>query len=897
MNQKRRCSTGDTAEMPGQTPMLKQYLKIKEQYSDCILFYRMGDFYEMFFDDAVTASRILDITLTSRDKKKENPVPMCGIPFHAAEGYITKLVREGKRVAICEQIEDPKQAKGLVQREVVRVVTPGLITIDGGLESKENNFLASVARAASGKSLAVASIDISTGEFRVTTARDQDTLLGELFRINPRELLLPEYLSDSSLITRINQAVSGIYISQRPDAWFDQARGEEVLREHFGVLTLDGFGLTGMPEAVCAAGALMVYARETRQGSVDHVGTITPYSLEKYLKLDESTVRNLELVASSIDGSNKGSLLSVLDRTVTAMGGRMLKKMLLYPLTSLEKIEARLSCVQDMLNSRQECAEIRHLLKDIYDMERLLGKVAMHRANARDLLALKASLAAIPGIRNIVSRILSTPDTGSSYLKKLLSQLDPLEDVCSLIEAAMREDSSAHMREGHFIKKGYNPELDELLDIQENGRAYIARIETVERERTGISSLKMGYNRVFGYYIEVPRRRSTEVPDDYIRKQTLVSAERYITPEIKEIEAKILNAEERRVELEMEIFRALLKTIASEGHRIKATASCLSELDVFAALAHVAETSNFTRPSVNTGDTISIKAGRHPVVEKNLQEGTFVPNDVELNHSDSQLLLITGPNMAGKSTILRQVALIVLMAQMGSFVPADSAEIGITDQIFTRVGATDYLARGQSTFMVEMSETANILNNATSRSLVILDEIGRGTSTYDGLSIAWAVSEHLLFKDGNGVKTMFATHYHELTALGKRHKKVRNMHVEVKEYDNRIYFLHTLKDGATSKSYGIQVAALAGVPSEVIDNAGKLLQEIERKNRLAPSSVPSAAVKEGECKLVVQKTLPLAVDNCDTIRQKLLDISINNITPLEALNILDKLCKEARKEH
>ncbi len=880
-----------------QTPMLKQYLEIKEQYPDCILFYRMGDFYEMFFEDAITASRILEITLTSRDKKSDSPVPMCGIPHHAAANYITKLVKKGKRVAICEQVENPRTAKGIVKREVVRVITPGLITLDDGLKSRENNFLVSVAKAVKGKKMAIAALDISTGEFKATVLKDSDMLLGELFRLQPRELLLPEYLSNSNLVTRIEQALPGIYISWRQDRWFSLSRAEEILKEHFEILTLDGFGMTAMPEAVSAAGALIAYCRETQKGRVDHIDRILPYNLERYLKLDEATVRNLELIANSLDGSVKGSLFSILDKTVTAMGGRLLKKWLLYPLLNIDDIEARLSCVEELKAKDRICAQLRSLLEDVYDMERLLGKIALGSANARDLLAMKNSLSAIPGIRGLLSKLLSARGAQNTHMQSLLGDTDPLDDIHALIDTAIRDDSPAHMRDGHFIKKGYNPELDELLEIQENGKRFIAGVEAEERRATGINNLKVGYNRVFGYFLEVPKGQAKNVPGHYIRKQTLVSAERYITPELKEIEAKILTAEERRVELEQEIFKSITKKIAAEASRIHSTASALSEIDVFCALAEVAAANNYVRPRVNVSDSIRIEEGRHPVVERNLTQGPFVPNDIELNHRDSQLILITGPNMAGKSTILRQTALIVLMAQMGSFVPATQAQVGIADQIFTRVGATDYLSRGQSTFMVEMSETANILNNATSRSLVILDEIGRGTSTYDGLSIAWAVAEHLLFKEGKGVKTLFATHYHELTALAEKHKKVKNMHVAVKEHKERIYFLHTLRDGATSKSYGIQVAALAGVPAEVIENALKVLREIESKNRLRTNIVPSAAIEPAEYKVVIQKTLPLSVDNSSTIREKLLGININKITPIEALNILDELCKEARKEH
>ena len=878
------------------TPMLKQYLEIKKRYPQCILFYRMGDFYEMFFDDAVTASKILQITLTSRDRNKDNAVPMCGVPFHAAEGYISKLVKAGKRVAICEQVEDPKKAKGIVKRDVIRVVTPGLFTIDGGLDSKANNFISAMSMDAKGEGVAIASLDITTGEFKVTRIHDEDSALGELFRIQPRELLLPESFKNSDTVYRLKQALGEVFISWQPDVAFDVKRAEQILLDHFQVLTLEGFGLSSKDFSIGAAGALLDYCMETHNASIQHVRTIQPYRLDNYLKMDEATVRNLELVSNSLDGRVRGSLLWVLDKTCTSMGARLLKSWLLYPLVDVSQIEKRLDAVELLFSQRDDRGELRRLLKKIYDVERLIGKVVMETAGPRDLVALKDSFALLPEIRDIVSNILSS-STGNelSLLKGLLSDIDPLEDLYHLVDRAIRDDCPAVVRDGKVIKEGFHEELDELIEIQKKGRGYIAEIEAKERERTNIPNLKIGYNRVFGYYLEVSKSQLAKVPADYIRKQTLVSAERFITPELKEIEEKILNAEEKRLELEAEIFREVRAHIANHSVRVQTTSSALASLDCLCALAESAELGGYLRPHVNDDDQISIVAGRHPVVEKNLNHQAFVPNDIRLNHKDSQIVLITGPNMAGKSTVLRQTALICLMAQMGSFVPAKEARLGVVDQIFTRVGATDYLSRGQSTFMVEMKETANILNNATSKSLVILDEIGRGTSTFDGLSIAWAVAEHLLFKDKKGVKTLFATHYHELTALADRHKKVRNLHVQVKEHGDRIYFLYKLKEGATSKSYGIQVAALAGVPSQVIENALQILTQIENKNR--GKAIPVASVDTSDYKIVVQKSLPMKVKDEGVVAKRLMDIDINQITPLEALNILDELCRLVKKRN
>ncbi len=874
------------------TPMLKQYLEIKERYPGCILFYRMGDFYEMFFEDAVTASRILQITLTSRDKKKENPVPMCGIPFHAAEGYIAKLVGAGKRVAICEQVENPRKAKGIVKRKVTRVITPGLLTIDGGLSSKENNFISAVSINRASKAVSVATLDITTGEFSVTKTNKEEAALAELFRIQPRELLLSEKLKETGLFSTIRQALPEVYVNWRPKDVFELKRAGQVLKEHFGVLTLEGFGLEAGDESISAAGALLLYCIDTHLGSINHIRALSPYRLDSYLELDESTVRNLELVCSSLDGKVSGSLLHVIDKTSTPMGGRLLKRWLLYPLVDVSDINDRLDAVETLFSLVDERTQIGTLLRKIYDMERLIGKVVMETAGPRDLLALRDSMLILPGIRDVLSAILSAKPAKQNcqdLLSRLYSRVDPLEDVYHLIERAIRDESPPMLREGNVIKEGFHRELDELISIQKKGRAFIAEIEAAEREKTGIQKLKIGYNRVFGYFIEVSKSQVSKVPDDYIRKQTLASAERYITSELKEIEERILTAQERRIELELEVFKEVCTQIARHADRIQESASALAEIDCLCSLAESADLYGYNRPAMTSGDDILIVQGRHPVVEQNLDGPVFVPNDIRLDHEEGLINLITGPNMAGKSTVLRQTALICLMAQTGSFVPAQQARLPVLDRIFTRVGATDYLSRGQSTFMVEMKETANILNNATSKSLVILDEIGRGTSTYDGLSIAWAVAEHLLFKDKKGVKTLFATHYHELTALEKRHRKVRNLHVEVKEHDDRIYFLHTLREGATSKSYGIQVAALAGVPAEVIENAARILNQIENENK--GKGVPVASVTSSGYKIVVQKPLPMQSDEDGEVKKRLMELEINRLTPIEALNILDKLCR------
>ena len=887
------------------TPMLRQYLEIKEQYPDTILFYRMGDFYEMFYEDAEVASRILEITLTSRDRKSENAVPMCGVPVHAAENYLTRLVLSGKRVAVCEQVEDPKKAKGLVKREVVRVVTPGLITSEGSLGSKTNNYLVALRPPDAKGKWGVACLDISTGEFRVTEVESLDTVLAELFRLEPAEMLFPESLKDTEAANRACSILPDVFVTYRPDAVFRRSRAEDVLKNHFSALSMDGFGLSGFTTGIDAAGALLEYAHETQKSQTRHISSISPYWLGDHLIIDETTKRNLELVANAVDQSRSGSLLGILDMTVTPMGGRCLRKWILYPLRNRGEIESRLSGVERIKNRQELAKKLRKAMRNVHDLERLVARTVLGTANARDLLSLGESLARLPEIKDILKALClpeheedreqstSSPeeDAAPHRLSHLLSTLDTLEDIADLLKRAIRPDCALHLREGRLIASGYSAELDELAAIQRDGRSFIAGVEAKERERTGISSLKVGYNKVFGYYLEVPKSQAAKVPDDYIRKQTLVGAERYITPEIKEIEAKILTAQERRLALEYELFQEIRAEVAQAGSRIQASAAVIAELDCLTSLARAADLYNYVRPEISDTTIIDIKQGRHPVVERTI-DAPFVPNDTRLDPETARLILITGPNMAGKSTVLRQTALIVLMAHMGSFVPADRAATGLVDQIFTRVGATDYLARGQSTFMVEMSETANILRNATPRSLVILDEIGRGTSTYDGLSIAWAVAEHLLGHDDRpGTMTLFATHYHELTELAVKHSTVINMHVAVREWNDTIVFLHRLREGATNKSYGIQVAALAGVPESVVKNAARILEKIEKQAALAREQDVRGTINAKPTVKITQQALPIQMEDVTAARlkQKVEETDINNLTPVQALNLLAEL--------
>ncbi len=874
------------------TPMLRQYLEIKERYKDAILFYRMGDFYEMFFDDAVTASRVLGITLTSRSSKDDaNRVPMCGVPYHAVSGYLGKMIKAGYRVAICEQIEDPKQAKGIVRREVVRVVTPGVTTDEQILDEKSNCFVCSLAIQVSGRGRRTAGLgflDVSTGNFRLSevelTAEDDDRLIDEITRMEPAELLLAESAAEplAPLTGTLTTLLGGLCVTPRPDDTFEEDTARQVLTEHFRTTTLAGFGCDTMTAAIRAAGALLAYIQETQKTDLDHIRKLTPLSSRDCLVIDETSRRNLELTETIIGGKRDGSLLSVLDLTCTPMGARLLRQWLLFPLQDRERIRARLGSVQDLLADPGLRRELREQLAAIYDLERLCSRLALGHGNARDMTSLKLSLARLPEIRTMLLAM------EPGLLRSLAEDLDELEDLHELIDRAIREDAPVTLREGNLIREGYNGELDELLHLLRDGRQLILELEQRERERTGMAKLKVGYNKVFGYYLEVSRAQAGEIPEDYIRKQTLVNAERFITPELKELENRISTASDRRLELEYRLFSEIRDQIAARSRRLLGSAARIARIDVLACLAEAAARYHYTRPEISEDDGITITEGRHPVIERSLDAGRFVPNDIHLDQRQQELLIITGPNMAGKSTVLRQTALIVLMAHIGSFVPAEAAEICIVDRIFTRVGAMDDLRRGQSTFMVEMNETANILNNATHRSLVILDEIGRGTSTYDGMAIARAVAEELADRDGRGIKTLFATHYHELTDLASRHPRIRNYSIAVREWNDSIIFLHKLVAGATNRSYGIQVAGLAGVPPHVVARAHEILQEIEQGGMRSRDRSPAAG-RSRKSALAGQRQpcqLPLFQPPAEPLRRLLQEVDPDNTTPRQALELL-----------
>lgn len=863
------------------TPMMRQYLEIKADYPDAILFFRLGDFYEMFLDDAVKASAILEIALTSRNRSQEgSDIPLCGVPYHSAGPYIAKLIGAGEKVAICEQVEDPKTAKGIVRREVVRVVTPGLVLEGDTLTPKENNYLVSVFRA-KGDVWGLSCVDITTGDFRVTECGDRESLLAELVCVNPRELLFPESLRGNHALKPIASIIDGKTVTYLDEWVYDLDYGKRLFSSQFGVASPNEMGCGGLDCGLPAASAILHYLNLTQKGNVAHIRAITPYKILDHLVLDESTRKNLELTATLAENRKKGSLLGLMDRTVTAMGGRKLRQWINYPLVNIQKIEERHESVQELLENVECRRDIMSHLAGVQDLERLNGKISLAGAGARDLVSLKESLLKVPLILEKMTSL------QSDLLSGLCREMDPLGDVADLIEESIVPDPPFMLRDGGIIAEGFNEELDELRSISREGKGYIARLEAQEKARTGISSLKIRYNKVFGYYIEVTKANLQNIPEDYIRKQTLANAERFITPELKEYEEKVLGAEERISGLEYSLFQEIRERVASQGERITRTADNMATLDVLAALADLAHDRNYCRPKMDESGVIDISEGRHPVVENSSLSERFVPNDVLLDNTENQLLMITGPNMAGKSTFMRQVALITLMAQMGSFVPASEARIGIVDRIFTRVGASDNLARGKSTFMVEMTETANILRNATQKSLVILDEIGRGTSTFDGVSIAWAVAEYLHDTESSAAKTLFATHYHELTELAVTRKRIKNYNIAVREWNEQIIFLRKIVEGGASHSYGIQVARLAGLPVDVIERAREILRNLE-KGEYAEEGVPRISRNERK-PAPKSPQLALFSEIDDPIRDRLAAISISSITPLEALNLLDQL--------
>jgi DNA mismatch repair protein MutS len=853
--------------------MLRQYHEIKKQHPGTLLFFRLGDFYELFFDDALIGSREMEITLTARHKERGNPVPMCGVPYHAAQGYIAKLVKKGYRVAICEQTEDPKSGAKLIRREVIRVITPGTALENQLLETKQNCYLASLCGSGAGMGLSV--LDVSTGEFLATQFQGESAwqrLQEQLEVFAPREIIFPNALSPLlNCKMKETNGTDGINRNDRTD-WTDGERGnaaplsdaglrpaqlsdsefsvpsestltplddwvfgfdhaESLLRSQFGVTSLDGFGLTGHEYAVCAAGAAIHYVNETQKASASHLSEISYFETNDYLVLDAPTVNNLELVVSQ-DGNASHSLLGVLDETMTGMGARLLRQWVLRPSVRIGEIETRLDSVDELKASAIKRDRLRQKLEPMADLERLAGKITLGRATARDLTALRQSIEVIPSLRRHLA------DSRASLLQTLAENLDELEDIRSLISGAIADDPPATAGEPGMIRDGFNAELDELRSLARSGKSYITAIEARERGRTGVSSLKVKFNNVFGYFIEISNANRDRVPADYERKQTLVNSERYTTPELKEYETKVLGAEERILELEVQIFTELRKQIAQEVRRIQGVARAVALLDAVASLAEVAAKRNYVRPKLHEGDEIEIRAGRHPVIET-LGE-RFVPNDVSLNNSTDRLLIVTGPNMGGKSVWLKQTASIVILAQMGSFVPANSAKISMVDRIFTRVGASDNLARGRSTFMVEMTETSNILNTATPRSLVLLDEVGRGTATFDGLSLAWAIAEYLHDNARHSAKTIFATHYHEMTELAKMRPGVQNYQMAVSELKGEIVFLRKVVPGSASKSYGIEVARLAGLPRSVVERAREILTNLEQ-NELDVTGKPKFA--------------------------------------------------------
>ncbi len=857
--------------------MLRQYQSIKDQYPDALLFFRIGDFFELFNEDARIAARVLDLTLTRKAAGKGTYIPLAGVPHHAAEQYIARLIRRGFRVAVCDQVEDPKAAKGIVKREVVRVVTPGTVTEPGQLSDKDNNFLAALWRAPDGEgAIGWAAADLSTGELWAAVLADPRDLQTELARFRPAELIVAE--EDAGLRELAGDAAGALW-TPRAGWQFAPAEARQVLREHFGVRETGGI-VSDTPELIAALGALLAYLRETQQAAARHLTRVREYRAGDGMALDEATIRNLELVRSATDAGRTGSLLWALDSTVTAAGARLLQHWLLRPLTDPAAITVRLDRVAALHTDTLRREAVRTLLRDTSDLQRLGSRLCLRRIGPRDLLGIAATLRLVPGLK---AELAALP-----ALAPLAAQLDPCPEVRTLIEGAIAENAPATLKDGGVMAPGYSAELDELRTAARGGKEWIAALQEQERQRSGISSLKIGFNRVFGYYIEITNANRASVPADYERKQTLANAERYITPALKEKEAFVLHAEERMLALEEQLFAAVREEAAQQVVRLQDLAALLAELDVLAAFAENAANRRYVRPQVDDGGTIAIREGRHPVIEQLVEEEPFVPNDLALG-GEAQLLVITGPNMAGKSTFIRQAALLVLMAQCGSFVPAAEARIGAVDRIFTRVGAADQLARGRSTFMVEMLETALILNRATERSLLVLDEIGRGTSTFDGLAIAWAVAEHIAGSGGIGAKTLFATHYHELTELARVLSNVRNYNVAVREWNDEIIFLRRIVEGGADRSYGIQVARLAGLPPAVIGRAKEILFKLEQGELNANRPRLAGGTKEPE-------QLSLFEPAVSPVVHELVELNVDGLTPLAALNLLAELKRKAVRE-
>lgn len=868
------------------TPMMQQYMETKEQYKDCILLYRLGDFYEMFFDDALIASKVLEITLTGKDCGQPERAPMCGIPYHALDGYLTKLIDHGYKAAICEQVEDPKTAKGIVKREVIRIVTPGTNLSMQSLDESKNNYLMCLFYMDEQFGISVA--DISTGDYYMTEVDSAKKVFDEINRYMPAEIIYNDYflmsgLNLEELGEKMQFSVSAL------DSWYsDEALCVQKIKDHFHVLSLDGLGLSDYSAGTIAAGMLLLYLYETQKNALPQMTRIIPYKTERYMVLDTATRRNLELLETLREKQKRGSLLWVLDKTKTAMGARFLRSCIEQPFVQKEYIERRLESLEELNEDVITRDEIREYLNAIYDLERLMSKISYKSANPRDLIAFKNSLSMIPPIKYLL-RNMHTPD-----LKEIYDNLDNLEDISGLIANAIEDEPPISIKEGGIIKTGYHADVDKYRNAKTEGKQWLADMEQKERENTGIKNLKIKFNKVFGYYLEVTNSYKDLVPESWTRKQTMANAERYITPELKELEDMILGAEEKLFSLEYDLFAMIRDQIGAEVRRIQDTAKALAKIDVYTSLAFVAERNHYVRPSINTKGILSIKGGRHPVVEQMIPNDAFVPNDTYLDEKDHRVSIITGPNMAGKSTYMRQTALIVLMAQMGSFVPAQSADIGICDRIFTRVGASDDLASGQSTFMVEMNEVANILRNATKNSLLILDEIGRGTSTFDGLSIAWAVVEHISDRKILGAKTLFATHYHELTELEGRLSGVNNYCIAVKEQGDDIIFLRKIIQGGADRSYGIQVAKLAGIPSSVIERAKEISLSLSDADIAAKAREIALDEGHAECGNVVKEEKTAATPD-DLVIAQIAALDLGRLTPLEAINLLYEYQEEIKK--
>ncbi|MBO4982082.1 MAG: DNA mismatch repair protein MutS [Lachnospiraceae bacterium] len=869
--------------------MMQKYMETKKEYSDCILFYRLGDFYEMFFEDALTASKELEITLTGKACGMEERAPMCGVPYHAVEGYLTKLVSKGYKVAICEQVEDLKLAKGLVKREVVRIVTPGTNLNVQSLEASRNNYLMCIIYTPTG--IGISAADVTTGDFYLTEVEDLKKLNDELMKYEPSEIICNEAFLVSGADIGDLRGRLHISVNALEAHLFDDDGCRKTLLKHFKVGTLSGLGIEEFPTGMIAAGAMLQYLYETQKTKLDHFTHITPYLTSKYMLLDSSTRRNLELTETLREKQKRGSLLWVLDKTKTAMGARMLRSFIEQPLIEKEEMEKRLDAIEELCKDSVSRDEIREYLAPVYDLERLLSKVTYKTANPRDLIAFGNSLAMMPHIKTVLKEF------HKEELVQIQEEIEGLEDICELIGNAVVEDPPVTIREGGIIRDGFDENVDMLRSAKRDGKQWLARLEEEDRERTGIKNLKIKYNKVFGYYFEVTNSYKDQVPEDYIRKQTLANAERYTTPRLKELEDTILNAEDKLQTLEYDLFCRIRDAIAMELERIQRTAKAVAKLDVYASLSLVSERNHYVRPRLNEKGVIDIKDGRHPVVEQMITNDMFIANDTFLDNGSHCISVITGPNMAGKSTYMRQTALIVLMAQIGCFVPAKSANIGIVDRIFTRVGASDDLASGQSTFMVEMNEVANILRNATSNSLLILDEIGRGTSTFDGLSIAWAVIEHISNRKLLGAKTLFATHYHELTELEGKMNNVNNYCIAVKECGDDIVFLRKIVKGGADKSYGIQVAKLAGVPDMVIDRAKEIVEQLS-DNDITEKVQSIAGDYKGDVKAkkqpkydeldLAQMSLFDTVTDEDVLKE-LMEVEVTTLTPLDALNTLYRL--------